>query len=65
MSVKQLFKGIVEYPSPDKFSDVPKNYQFQPDNKTRYGRGRVLTLEEAFSDIEVVRPDESGCAIAQ
>jgi hypothetical protein len=64
MAVKQIFRGIVEYPTPDNFTDVPSDYQYQPDNKTRYkGKGRVLTLEEAFEDTAQVQPTNSGCVL--
>lgn len=57
MNIKQLFKGMVKYTSPEDFKDVPKSQLFQPDNKSRYsGTGRVLTLEEAFEDVKLVQP---------
>ena len=61
MSVKQLFKGLVKYPTPADFKDLPEDYQYQPENTTQFtGNGRVLTLEEALTDIDVGLADESG-----
>ena len=57
MAIKRFFKGIIDYPSKASFSNVSSDYQYQPDNKTRYSHtGKVLTLEEAFENIGHVQP---------
>ena len=64
MPIKQLFKGDVAYPSEETFSDLPKDYTYQPENKSQYenDKGRVLTLEEAFDDMALLMPCAEAAA---